>query len=117
MIHYDVDKPKLPVKFFRTSEGREPVREWLKALPAEERKAIGDDIRTVQFGWPIGMPLVRKIEAGLWEVRVDLSSGIARILLSIFGGEAVLLHGFIKKSEKTPLPDLKTAKQRKKLLK
>ena len=117
MIHYGVSKPKLPVKFFRTSEGREPVREWLKALPVEERKAIGDDIRTVQFGWPLGMPLVRKIEAGLWEVRVDLPSGIARVLFTVFKVDAVLLHGFIKKSEKTPLPDLKTAKQRKKLLK
>jgi Phage-related protein len=117
MIHYGVSKPKLPVKFFRTTEGREPVREWLKALPAGERKAIGDDIRTVQFGWPIGMPLVRKMEAGLWEVRVDLPSGIARVLFTVFEGDAVLLHGFIKKSEKTSLPDLKTAKQRKRLLK
>jgi phage-related protein len=71
----------------------------------------------LQFGWPIGMPLVRKLETGLWEVRVDLPSGIARILFTVFEGDAVLLHGFIKKSEKTPLPDLKTARQRKKLLK
>ncbi len=77
MIRYGLSKPKLPVKFFRTSEGREVVREWLRALPAQERKAIGDDIRTVQFGWPVGMPLVRKIEAGLWEVRVDLPGGKA----------------------------------------
>ena len=117
MIHYDVVKPKLPVKFFRTTEGREPVREWLKALSQEERKAIGDDIRTVQFGWPIGMPLVRKMEAGLWEVRVDLPNGVARILFTVFEGDAVLLHGFVKKSDKTPLPDLKTARQRKRLLK
>lgn len=117
MIHYGVSNLKLPVRFFRTTEGREPVREWLKALPAEERKAIGDDIRTVQFGWPIGMPLVRKLEAGLWEVRVDLPAGIARILFTVFEGDAVLLHGFIKKSQRTPLPDLKTAKQRKSLLK
>lgn len=95
-----MSKPKLPVKFFRTTEGREPVREWLKALPQAERKAIGDDIRTV-----------------LWEVRIDLPSGIARVLFTVFEADAVLLHGFIKKSEKTPLPDLKTAKQRKKLLK
>src|SRR5258706_7542916 len=112
-----VAKPKLPVKFFRTIEGREPVREWLKALPAEERKAIGDDIRTVQFGWPIGMPLVRKMESGLWEVRVGLPSGIAPVLFTDFDGEAVLLHGFFKKGEKTPLPELKAARQRKKLLK
>ena len=89
----------------------------MKALPAQERKALGDDIRTVQFGWPIGMPLVRKLEAGLWEVRVDLPSGIARVLFTVFEGDAVLLHSFIKKSEKTPLPDLKTAKLRKRLLK
>lgn len=112
-----VSKPKLAVKFFRTVEGREPVREWLKALSAEQRKAIGDDIRTVQFGWPIGMPLVRKMEAGLWEVRIDLPSAIARVLFTVFEGEAILLHGFIKKSQKTALPDLKTARQRKKLLK
>jgi phage-related protein len=117
VIHYGLSKPRLSVKFFRTTEGREPVREWLKALPAEERKAIGDDIRTVQFGWPVGMPLVRKIEAGLWEVRVDLPGGIARIFFTVFSDDAVLLHGFIKKSQRTPLADLKTAKQRKNLLK
>ena len=117
MIHCGVDKPKLPVSFFRTTEGREPVRDWLRALPSEERKAIGDDIRTVQFGWPIGMPLVRKMEPGLWEVRVDLPNGTARVLFTVFEGSAVLLHGFIKKGEKTPLPDLKTARQRKRLLK
>src|SRR6478736_1254062 len=94
-----------------------PVRIWLKGLPDEERKTIGDDIRTVQFGWPIGMPLVRKMETGLWEVRVDLSGGIARVLFTVFEGDAVLLHGFIKKSGKTSLPDLKTARQRRKLLK
>lgn len=109
-------KPKLRVKFFRAAEGREPVREWLKALSQEERKVIGDDIRTVQFGWPLGMPLVRKMEAGLWEVRVDLPRGIARVVFTVFEGDAVLLHGFVKKSQKTPLSDLDTARQRKKLL-
>lgn len=108
---------KLAVKFFCTSEGREPVREWLKGLPNEERKAIGDAIRTLQFGWPIGMPLVRKMEDGLWEIRVGLPTRIARILFAVVAGEAVLLHGFIKKSQKTPQTDFDTAKQRKKLLK
>ena len=110
-------KPKLPVKFFRAADGREPVREWLKALSQDERKAIGDDIRTVQFGWPLGMPLVRKMEAGLWEVRINISHGIARVIFTVFNGDAVLLHGFVKKSQKTPLQDLDTARQRKKLLK
>jgi hypothetical protein len=56
--------PKLTVRFFRTTQGNEPVREWLKNLPLAERKSVGDEIRAVQFGWPIGMPLVRKLKAG-----------------------------------------------------
>jgi phage-related protein len=107
---------KLEVRFFRTAQGNEPVREWLKALPVADRKAIGDEIRTVQFGWPVGMPLVRKLEAGLWEVRIKLKDRIARVLFTVIDGEAVLLHGFIKKSQKTPAPDLATATARKTLL-
>jgi phage-related protein len=109
-------KPKLAVRFFRTSAGREPVREWLKGLGDAERKAIGDDIRTVQFGWPLGMPLVRKMDEGLWEVRIDLQNSIARVLFTMHDGDAILLHGFIKKDRKTPRPDLETAKKRMKLL-
>lgn len=105
--------PKLAVRFFLTTEGREPVREWLKSLPQQERKIIGDEIRTVQFGWPVGMPLVRKLDQGLWEVRVDLPNRIARVLFTIVDAQAVLLHGFIKKSQKTPAPDLAVAKRRK----
>lgn len=106
-------QPKLPVRFFRTGEGREPVREWLKALPKQERKVIGDEIRTVQFGWPVGMPLVRKLGEGLWEVRVNLPNRIARVLFTVTDRQAVLLHGFIKKSRKTPAADLALAKRRK----
>ena len=97
--------------------GREPVREWLKGLAGEERKVIGDHIRTVQFGWPVGMPLVRKMQDELWEVRVGLRSRIARVLFTVVEREAVLLHRFIKRSPKTPEPDLDTAKRRRKLLK
>jgi phage-related protein len=89
------------------------VRDWLKSLPAEERKAIGDEIRTVQFGWPIGMPLVRKLETGLWEVRVNLSNRIGRVLFTVVDQQAVLLHGFIKKSQRTPARELAVARQRK----
>jgi phage-related protein len=63
------DEPRLRVIFYRTSGGNEPVREWLKALPAEDRRIIGNDLKTAQYGWPLGMPLIRKVEAGLWEVR------------------------------------------------
>ena len=105
--------PVLRVRFFRTTEGREPVREWLKGLPADERKAIGDDIRTVQFGWPLGMPLVRSLGGGIWEVRTGLKTRIARVLFSMFEGQAVLLHGFIKKSQETPGDAIRLARQRK----
>jgi hypothetical protein len=60
------------VHFYRSETGSEPVREWLRELAVRDRKAIGDDIKTVELGWPIGMPLVRKMEADLWEVRIDL---------------------------------------------
>ena len=105
--------PKLTVRFFRTLQDNEPVREWLKALPAAERRAIGEEIRTVQFGWPLGMPLVRKIDVDLWEVRVRLKDRIARVLFTIDASEAILLHGFIKKSQKIPDEELATAVQRK----
>ena len=109
-------RPKLTVRFFASGAGREPVREWLRSLAGLERKTIGDDIRTVQFGWPLGMPLVRKLEDDLWEVRSELSSGIARILFTIERGEAVLLHGFVKKSQKTPKEELNAARKRLQLI-
>lgn len=56
---------KLEVKFFRTEAGNEPVREWLTELDRASRRLIGVDIKTVQLGWPIGMPVVRKMEPGL----------------------------------------------------
>ncbi len=103
---------KLQVVFYRSASGNEPVREWLKQLEKEDRKIIGEDIKTVQFGWPLGMPLVRKMDKGLWEIRVKLDNRIARILFTSHQDIMVLLHGFIKKSQKTPSNDLRTAKQR-----
>src|SRR6185437_10607940 len=98
-------EPILSVKFFQTETGREPVREWLQSLPKEERKALGEDLKTVQFGWPLGMPLVRKLDAGLWETRSRLPGRIARILFTAKSDQMVLLHGFIKQSQKTPVDD------------
>ena len=105
--------PILNVRFFRTDAGNEPVREWLTDLPREHRRMIGTDIKTVQIGWPIGMPVVRKLDTGLWEVRIDLGETIARVLFTVVGSDMVLLHAFIKKSQKTPATDMATAKQRK----
>ncbi|MBI5383114.1 MAG: type II toxin-antitoxin system RelE/ParE family toxin [Verrucomicrobia bacterium] len=109
-------EPILSVVFFRTETGHEPVREWLKSLPREQRKIIGEDIKTVQFGWPLGMPLVRKLHPDLWEVRIRLPVAIARVLFTTSERRMILLHGFIKKSQKTPQADLALAKNRLRLL-
>lgn len=103
---------KVPAVFFRTSAGREPVRDWLKALGIPDRKAIGDDIRAVEFGWPIGMPLVRPLGDGLHEIRTRLPSrNIARVIFFVSSrGYLVLLHAFIKKTQKLPPADLTLAK-------
>jgi len=106
----------LNVRFYRSESGSEPVRDWLKSLPAEYKKSIGEDIKTVQFGWPIGMPIVRKLDTGLWEVRSHIKDGIARVIFTVFSDTMVLLHGFIKKSQQTPKEELETAKRRKKNL-
>ena len=113
MVHFNMNsKIILQVVFYRTDAGSEPVREWLKGLDKVERKIIGEDIKTVQLGWPLGMPLVRKVDKGLWEVRIQLGRKIARVLFTAREGMMVLLHGFIKKSQKTPTNDLRLAKQR-----
>ncbi len=95
------DEPTLNVIFFRTGSGHAPTQQWLRGLEKADRKAIGEDIRLVQFRWPLGMPLVRKIEDQLWEIRTHLSGRwIARILFSIRDNKMLLLHGFIKKSRR-----------------
>lgn len=104
--------PILEVRFFAMDQGREPVRDWLKSLSPDARKAIGEDIKTVQFGWPLGMPLVRKMDTRLWEVRSMIDAGIARVLFTTAGPVMVLVHGFVKKSGKTPKDDLKLAIRR-----
>lgn len=102
----------LDVVFYRTEAGNEPVRTWLKGLNKEDRKIIGTDLKTVQYGWPLGMPLVRKIEPRLWEARSRITGGIARVLFTVVEDKMVLLHGFVKKSQKVPLAELATAKRR-----
>jgi phage-related protein len=103
----------LPAVFFRTETGREPVRDWLQELPKGERKIIGIDIMTVQFRWPLGMPLVAHIGSGIWEVRSQLPTRIARTLFFVHEREIILLHGFIKKTRKTPKEDRALALKRK----
>jgi phage-related protein len=104
---------EIPVVFYRTSGGAEPVLEWLRSLPAEDRRAIGTDLATVQFGWPIGMPLCRPLGEGLWEVRSSLPSRrIARLLFFVHEGRIGVVHGFTKKTQKAPADDLALARRR-----
>jgi phage-related protein len=109
---------RIEVIFFRTGAGGEPVREWLRSLsPIEDRKQIGVDIKNVEFGWPIGMPVCRPLGDGLYEVRSSLARNrIARVLFYIDArGRMVLLHGFIKKSQKTPPAEMELARKNKAL--
>jgi phage-related protein len=106
---------RIPASFYRSGSGSEPVREWLKELKPEDRHSIGLDIMRVEYGWPIGMPVCRPLKHGLCEVRSSISDGrIARVIFCVYNERMVLLHGFIKKSQKTPLPDLDLALKRKK---
>ena len=109
---------EIPAVFYRTTGGTEPVLDWLRDLPAEDRRAIGTDLATVQFGWPIGMPLCRPLGDGLWEVRSRLPSRrIARLLFFVDEGRIGVVHGFIKKTQKTPADDLDLARKRMKEMK
>lgn len=103
----------LNVVFYQTSASNEPVRQWLKSLSAEERKIIGADILSVQYAWPIGKPLVDNLSGGVWEIRSRLPNRIARTLFAIVDEEIVLLHGFIKKQQRTPPDELALARKRK----
>ena len=109
------DLKRLPAFFYRKDSGREPVREWLQALAPADRKIIGEDIKDVEFSWPIGKPLVDSLGRGLWEVRGNLTGGkIARVIFCVHQGRMVLLHGFIKKTRTTPRKDIDLALKRKK---
>jgi phage-related protein len=104
---------RLPARFYRTDSGREPVRDWLLSLDPADRKIIGEDIKDVEFSWPIGLPLVRSLGHDIWEVRSNLAGGrIARVLFSIESECIVLLHGFMKKTQKTPRQEIETAIKR-----
>lgn len=98
--------------FYRTEAGNEPVRLWLKSLDRPDRKILGEDLKTAQYGWPLGMPLIRKLEPGLWEVRSHITGGIARVMFTVGEETMVLLHGFVKKTQKTPPAELRTARKR-----
>lgn len=108
---------RVPARFYQAENGNEPVREWLKQLEPLDRKIVGADIKTVEYGWPVGMPTCRPMGKGLYEVRSNLPSGkIARVLFCVYEEKMILLHGFIKKTQKTSARDLDLALKRKRTL-
>lgn len=103
---------KISAIFYKTKSGNEPVREWLKSLTAEERKKIGDDIKTTEFGWPIGMPTCKNLGQGLHETRTNVSDKWARVFFCVADNFMILLHAIMKKSNKTPKQDIDLARNR-----
>jgi phage-related protein len=115
MVRHDVtdEEERVPLAFFRTAAGGESVREWLQDLPREERKKLGEGLKELEYGWPIGMPLSRPMGEGLQELRVSLESRReARVLFVVQDEQLIALHAFVKKSAKTPKADLDLARQR-----
>lgn len=104
----------MPLRFFRSSAGVEPVREWLRALPRADRRAIGEDLKRLEYGWPVGMPLARRLAPGLFELRTPLPTRrSARVIVCFHEGELIALHAFVKKSRKTPKREIQIARERK----
>jgi phage-related protein len=112
IVNEEKREPILDVNFYRSDSGKEPVRDWLKSLSREDKKIIGEDIKTAQFGWPIGMPLIRSLGKGIFEVRSTLDNRISRVIFTVRYKRMILLHGFIKKDQKTPKSDLELALKR-----
>lgn len=109
---------KITVLFYRSEAGKEPVREWLLSLNKEDKQSIGVNIKTVEYGWPIGMPVSRPLGKGLYEVRSHISDKrIARVIFTIIDSYMVLLNGFVKKSQKTPKEEIALALKRAKEIK
>jgi len=104
---------KIQAVFYKTDNGKEPVRDWILTLNQDDRRTIGTDIQKVEIGWPIGMPYSRNLEKGLYEVRSNISDKrIARVLFCIQDNRMILLHGFIKKTQTTPERDKEMARKR-----
>jgi phage-related protein len=103
---------RVPLNFYKTAAGNEPVLEWLRSLPDAERKAIGSDLSDAQFAWPVGMPLCRPLGSHLFEIRTSLNDKIARVFVCFSDGGLVALHGLIKKTQKIPASDLALARKR-----
>ena len=104
---------KLPARFYISAAQRNPVREWIMECDVLDRQIVGKDIQKVEFEWPLGRPHCAPLGNGLWEVRSSLTGNrIARVIFCMGEGHMILLHAFIKKTQKTPQADLALAMKR-----
>lgn len=108
-----IEAKRVSAVFYRTEDGAEPVRAWLKSMAKEDRFKIGVDIKTVEFGWPVGMPHCRPLGNGLHEVRTNLENRTARVLFFVADAHMVLVHGFVKKTSAITGADMTLARDRK----
>ncbi|WP_439477076.1 type II toxin-antitoxin system RelE/ParE family toxin [Brevundimonas sp.] len=103
------------VLFYQTVAGRDVIREWLRSFDRQDRAILGHDLKRIQIGFPIGLPLCRSLGGGLWEVRSSLSGNREVRMIFFHDLEAkalVVVQGFLKKSQKTPKTDLDLAYRR-----
>ena len=108
-----IDGKRIRAAFYRAASGAEPVRDWLLGLSDEDRRNVGYDIATAEFGWPIGMPTCRAMGQGLYEIRSNLTGNrISRVFFCVAEGQMVLLHAFIKKTQATPKTEMEAARKR-----
>ena len=105
------DEP-LKAAFYETEQGNQPCRDYLMSLSKDDRREVGADVFAVQKGFPMGLPLCRKMGVDIWEVRSNIEDGISRVFFTIDDDTMVLLHGFTKKSQKTPQNEIDTAENR-----
>ena len=105
-------KEPLKAVFYKSLQGNQPCREFLLSLDRDDRREVGSDIFAVQQGFPLGLPLCRKMDKDLWEIRSEVADGICRLFFTVKDKTMILLHGFIKKTQKTPINELETAKNR-----
>lgn len=109
---------KITAIFYENSNGKKPVRDWLLSLDKDDRKIIGEDIKTVEYGFPVGMPVCKKLDSKLYEVRSNISNKrISRVIFTVISEYMILLNGFIKKEQKTPKSELELAIKRQRSIK
>ena len=116
MIHYPQlrNQPTYKVAHYRKANKKEPVREWIKKLNQSEKSIVLEKIKTLEFRWPLGLPLVKKLNKSLWELRIKTNKRQLRIIFLVDKKRKILLllHGFVKKDQKTPKRELETALKR-----